>query len=125
MSTTSLLEVANRYFDAYNTVDTATLEALLADDVHWEHHNRFKGKGRAELIESIKKIAESTPGRRFTRPTRWAAGDDLIYVEHQWHAVPVTPNEMFGWKAGVPFSMDCASVFVVKNGKIIEWSDYG
>jgi ketosteroid isomerase-like protein len=125
MSDTSLYNVAKRYFDAYNTVDTTTLEALLAEDVHWEHHNRFKGKGRAGLIESIKKIAESTPGRRFTEPTRWAAGDNLIYLEHQWHAIPATPNEMFGWKAGVPFSMDCASVFVVDHGKIIEWSDYG
>jgi len=125
MAATALLDMANQFFSAYNNCDTSALADLLADEVHWEHHNRFKGKGRAGLIRSINEIAETTPGRRFSEPTRWASGENLIYLEHRWHAVPTTANEMFGWKPGVPFCMDAVSVFVFEHDTIIEWSDYG
>jgi len=125
MTGRQLIEIAHQFFDAYNASDIASLEALLSEDVRWEHHNRFKGAGRAALIRSIKEIAQTTPGRRFTEPTRWASSENLIYLEHQWHAVPTAANAMFGWQPGVPFSMDAVSVFVFADGKIIEWSDYG
>ena len=121
---TALLDTAKRFFEAYNDLDTNYLEGLLTENVHWEHHNRFKGSGREKLLQSIKDIADKVPGRTFAEPTRWAVNGEVVYLEHSWSGDPEVDLDAFGWKKGVPASLDVVSVFVFSGGKIVEWSDY-
>ena len=64
------------------------------------------------------------PGRRFEDPARWAANGDIIAIEHDLRATPTEDVAAFGWKANEAISLETCSVLVVKDGKLIEWSDY-
>lgn len=119
-----LASLTDKFFTAYNELDLETFGGLLADDVHWEHHNRFKGKGRDPLLESVRDIAKKLPDRKFSPVSRWAVNGNVVHVEHQWSATPIENDDAWGWIAGVPTSMDAASVLVYSDGKIVEWSDY-
>ncbi len=125
MSTDDLLRILEAFRVAYNEVDIQALETLVADNLHWEHHNRFKGHGRAGFVQSVRDFAEKTPGRYFAAPARFAVNEQTIYIEHTWHAVPAHSDPAWGWEKDVPVSMDTCSVFVIKDGKIVEFSDYG
>lgn len=120
-----LLTLVERFFTAYNDMDLDTFGSLLADDVHFEHHNRFRGQGREPLLASVRDIESKMPDRRFGKVTRWAVHGDTVYAEHGWQATPVITEPSWGWQAGVPTSMDVVSVFVFDGGRIKEWSDYG
>ena len=124
MEPNDLLQLANRFFDAYNKVDIEALSILVSEDLHWEHHNRFKGSGKAGFLDSIRKFDKTVPGRYFAEITRWAANGETIYTEHKWHGTPAENMEAFGWKAGVATGFDCCAVLVVKSGVIVEFSDY-
>jgi len=120
-----VMQILEAFRAAYNSVDIAALEALVAEDVRWEHHNRFKGTGRAPLMQSILDFAERMPGRYFDPPTRVAVNGQTVFVERKWRATPVRSDAAWGWEAGVPTSMDTCSVYVIDAGKIVEWGDYG
>ena len=124
MESNGLVATVNQFFQAYNTIDIKYLEGIISDDIHWEHHNRFKGQGKEALMQSIRDFAEKAPGRIFTEPTRWAVNGDSVFIEHKWHAVPASDLPLFGWTKGVPATLDCVSLFVFSAGKIVEWSDY-
>ena len=125
MDNDAIVVTAKRFFEAYNSVDTNHLEEILSENVHWEHHNRFKGDGREGLLQSIKDIAGKIPGRTFSEPKRWAVNGETVFIEHSWHGVPAVDLPAFGWNQGLPASLDVCSVFVFSSGKIVEWSDYG
>ena len=125
MSSEDLLKLLEAFRVAYNEVDIPALEALVAEDLHWEHHNRFKGHGRAAFVQSVRDFAAKTPGRHFAEPVRFAVNGQTAYIEHTWHAVPAHSDPAWGWEKGVPTSMDTCSVFVIDNGVIVEFSDYG
>ena len=120
-----LLVIVERFFSAYNEMDLDTFAELLADDIRWEHHNRFSGNGAEPLLQSIKDIQAKLPDRRFGEITRWAVNRDTLYAEHGWSATPAESDAAWGWVAGVPTSMECLSVFVFEGGRVKEWSDYG
>ena len=124
MENNKLLAKANQFFESYNTVNIKSLEELVSDDIHWEHHNRFKGQGKKGLMQSIRDFAKKAPGRYFSERTRWAINGEIVFTEHKWHAVPVAAVPSFGWTEGVPVTMDCCALLVFKDGKIIEYSDY-
>jgi hypothetical protein len=125
MPNDELLNILEAFRVAYNEVDIAGLEGLVAEDLHWEHHNRFKGHGRASFVQSVRDFADKTPGRYFAEPVRFAVNDQTVYIEHTWHATPAHSDPAWGWEKGVPTSMDTCSVFVVIDGLIAEFSDYG
>ena len=125
MTSTDLLVLAKRYFKAYDDLNIAVMSELLADDVHWEHHNRFKGAGKSGLLESIERIAGLAPDRRFGPIKRSAGADSRLFVEHDWRCTPKEADVQRGWEAGKPFKMDVVSLVVVDQGRIVEWSDWG
>ncbi|WP_371634101.1 nuclear transport factor 2 family protein [Streptomyces sp. NBC_01259] len=120
-----LLVIVERFFAAYNDMDLDSFANLLAEDIRWGHHNRFRGAGAAPLLRSIQEIHDKLPDRRFGEITRWAASDHTIYAEHSWTGTPAESDAAWGWQAGVPASMECVSVFVIEGGRVTEWSDYG
>ena len=124
MNSDQYMDIAARFFKAYNDVDTDTMSTLIANDMHWEHHNRFKGTGSERLLQSIRDLSETVPGRYFTDVTRWASSGNVIYLEHQWHGTPITDFVLMGWKAGVQVTLECCAVIKIQDGLIVEWSDY-
>jgi ketosteroid isomerase-like protein len=124
MNSDKYLDMASRFFKAYNDIDTDAMSMLVADDLHWEHHNRFKGSGSERLFQSIRDISKTVPGRYFTDVTRWAINGDVLYLEHQWHGTPTTDFAPMGWKAGTPVTLDCCAVIKFRDEIIVEWSDY-
>jgi ketosteroid isomerase-like protein len=124
MDSNQLLEIVNRFFDAYNNVDIEYIDSIISDKIHWEHHNKFKGDGKPQAIQSIHNFSEKAPGRYFEKPTRWAVHGQTIFIEHKWHAVPALDVALFGWKEGVPVTMEIVTLFVFEDGKLVEWSDY-
>ena len=118
------LAFANRFFQAYNNVDSKTIAELVSEDVHFEHHGRFQGQGKGKLLEQVQNFSKMVPGRHYTEATRWAVNGNLIFIEHKAYGTPAVDVELFGWKEGEPVTMDCCTLLVLKNGKIVEWSDY-
>ncbi|KAJ5974806.1 hypothetical protein N7481_008513 [Penicillium waksmanii] len=119
------LDVAKRFFDAYNVSDSSTIAEIVDPDLLWAHSNRFKGQGRDALLKSIEEYSANVPGRAFYAPARWAVNGNVLFLEHKWEGFPAIDVPTFGWIAGTQASLDCLSVLVF-DGKdvIIEWTDY-
>lgn len=124
MEAGQILVFANRFFQAYNDVGIITIGELISENLHWERHGRFKGPGKEKLLDQIQKLSEMVPGRHSDGPTRWAVNGDVISIEHKLHGTPVVDFLIFGWKAHEVVTLDCCSILVLRDGKIIEWSDY-
>jgi ketosteroid isomerase-like protein len=124
METEQYLAFANRFFQAYNEVDFKKIGELVSEDLHWEHHGRFKGEGKERLLVQIREFSQMVPGRYYAEPTRWAVNGDIIFIEHKAHGTPAVDVALFGWKAGEPVTVDFCSLLVLKDGKVVEWSDY-
>ena len=124
MSDHPLLGLASRFFQAYNEVDSNRLTELLVEDVIWEHRNRFKGHGRKGLLDSIIEFSVKAPNRIFSEHSRWAVQGATLFMEHRWEGIPAIDVPGFGWKAGELVNLDCLSVLVFKEGKVVEWIDY-
>jgi len=124
MESNELLAKAILFFQAYNATDITSLEGIVSEDIHWEHHNRFKGQGKEGLMQSVRDFSTKAPGRYFSEPTRWAINGETVFIEHKWHAVPKVAVPSFGWTEGVPVTLDCVGLLVFSAGQIIEWSDY-
>ncbi len=120
-----LITLVERFFKAYNDMDLDTFRALLTDDIKWGHHNRFQGEGADGLVQSIRDIQAKLPDRRFGEITHWAINANRVYTEHDWSATPAESDPSWGWEAGVPTSMEACSIFVVEDGRVKEWADYG
>ena len=125
LTASELLEKADAFRVAYNDVDVQALETLVDPDVEWGHQNKFRGHGRADLIQSIHGFAKKMPGRYFDKPSRAAVDGQTVFREHEWHGVPVESDPTWGWEAGVPASMTTCSILVFSDGKIVEWTDFG
>ena len=74
-TTQTTAEIADRYFAAWRTADTAAFRALLADDVH------FSGPlAQLDNVEdcatSLGRLAEATTDLVVRK--RWIDGDDVI-----------------------------------------------
>ena len=124
MSPEQLLDAVERFRVAYNDVDIETIRTLVSEDLHWEHHNRFKGLGADGFLESVKKFADLLPGRYFAEPIRSAVNGQVVFTERQWHGVPTVSDPTWKWEAGKPVTLDSLSVFAFEGDKIVEWSDY-
>ena len=120
-----MLEFVKQYIQAYNNLDWERLGSMVADDIYCEHHGRFKGQGKKWMLETMVKWAERTPGRRLGEITRWAQNGDVFFWEHKWYAKLAVDNDTFNWKKGQEIEMELATLFVIRNGLIVEMSDYG
>ncbi|NKQ54402.1 nuclear transport factor 2 family protein [Amycolatopsis sp. K13G38] len=121
----SALEIAERFFDAYNRADTEAMGSLLADDLSFGHHNRFRGTGKAKMLATFSHFADQIPGRRYNPVLRFSAGPDFIFCEHTWTGVPKEDSTEWGWKAGEEFTGEVLTVLGFRDGLITEWYDYG
>ena len=119
------LEFVNDYIDAYNDMDWDRIGSMVDENIYCEHHGRFKGQGRQWMLETMAKWAERAPGRRLGPITRHAENGELFFWEHKWYANLAVDNETFEFRAGQVVEMELTTLFVIRDGKIVEMSDYG
>lgn len=119
-------EVVERYVDAYNAQDFAVMEACLAPDLDFQHYNRgFAFKSAAELVGTLKTFAaEYLPDRRLGPSLRTNVAGDVVYREQRWGGTLVADLPGFGSK-GDTLDDRLLTVYVVRDGRIVEYYDYG
>lgn len=120
------LAVANRWIEAYNTQDYDTIRALCAPDIRMTHHNRdFAVVGPDPIVESMVAFEQVGPDKRFTEPrTQYVAGDTVI-TQQVWTFTAAVDVPVFDAKAGEVTALDLACIWTVRDGKVVEYHDYG
>lgn len=117
-------EVVTRYLDAYNAFDLNTLESLIDEDIELQHHNRgFKTSGRADTIALYRSTPDVIPDRQLGGRRPFVVSGDTVVVQHTLAGTPKV-DVPFG-PAGQPFSVDLVTVFRVRDGRVVEYEDYG
>lgn len=121
---TTPTDVVTRYIDAYNDFDFDTLESLLDEEIYLTHHNRgFVTEGRAATMDLYRGTPSLIPDRALVDREPLIVDGDKVLVKHRL----VGTNKVdtpFG-PAGDPISVDLATVFTVKDGKVVKYEDYG
>lgn len=120
------VEVANRWIEAYNTQDYATIRELCAPDIKMTHHNRdFSVVGADAIVGSMEEFEQVGPDKRFTEPrTQYVAGDTVI-TQQVWTFTATIDVPVFEAKAGEVTALDLACIWTVRDGQVVEYHDYG
>ena len=124
MELSEFLVLLEKLRTGYNQLDFTAFDAIIAEDVKWEHRNHWMAEGRAEMIRMMKDFHAKMPVRYFGDIGRSAVNGNLGVVEQKWHVMPVADEPAWGAKKDVLFTMDMCSVFVLEGGKIVEWNDF-
>ncbi|MGK0741306.1 nuclear transport factor 2 family protein [Leucobacter sp. Z1108] len=118
------LEVANKYLDAYNAFDLDTLIGLMDENIYLIHHNRgFVTEGKEATAALYRGTPDLIPDRQLAERGAVTVDGDRVVVQHVLTGTPKV-DLPFG-PVGEPFRIDLATVFTVKNGKVVKYEDYG
>jgi steroid delta-isomerase-like uncharacterized protein len=122
---TSAAAVFDAFVEAYNAKDFDRLGELIADDVVVVHHNRgVEAKGKPELLGLFEAYGAAFPDRRFGNEQRRVADGDTVVVQQTWGGTAAA--DVPGWaEAGGTVSLDLCTVFTVRQGRLVEYHDYG
>ena len=119
------IAVANKLIEAYNRKDFDALEQIFDANAHVEHHNRgVNFDGGAQMVAIMRQFGEIVPDRRFHSLRRQFAAGDTVVTEIVWEATPVADVPGFAQK-GEKIRLDLCCVWTVKNGKVVDYHDYG
>ncbi|WP_342661441.1 hypothetical protein Rruber_05210 (plasmid) [Rhodococcus ruber] len=121
-----LTALVDEYVTAYNDSDFATLEKLIAEDIHLIHRNRGVDiTARAGVLESFRQFGELLPDRAYhDRRAVDQIDDHTVVVRHSWAGTASVDIPGFG-SAGERVGFDLASFLTFRDGQIVEWEDYG
>ncbi len=126
MTTGEAPVVVQRFLAAYNAKDLTTVAGLLHEDVHVVHYGTdFDVRGRDAVVE---RFAQNASGafaeRRFCPPRRRLLAGEHVIVEHVWEATASTdvPGRA---AAGERVTMELCTIFLVQDGVIVEYAEYG
>jgi len=127
--TTSAVSTASDVFDAfvaaYNDQDFSRLGELVADDVLVIHHNRgVEAKSKEELFSLFEAFGAAFPDRRFSNERSRLAEGDTVAVQHTWGGTAAADVPGFAEAGGI-VSLDLCTVFRVRDGRLVEYHDYG
>jgi ketosteroid isomerase-like protein len=122
----SPLDVANRWIEAYNAQDYDTIRELCDPKIHMEHHNRgFVIDGPDAVVETMNGFGAIAPDKRFAEPRVQHVAGDTVTTRQAFTFTPSVDIDVFGATAGEVFSVDLACIWTVRDGKIVEYHDYG
>jgi ketosteroid isomerase-like protein len=123
---TRAIDVVERFIETYNAQDFDSLELCLHPNVDFRHYNRgFSFTTAAQLVATLRTFAaEYLPDRVLGPAARLNSVDDVVYREQHWTGTLTTDLLGFG-SAGESIDQRLCSVFVVRDGKIVEYYDYG
>lgn len=119
-------DVVERWIDAYNALDWDGMQACLDPDLDFAHYNLgFAFPSASELIATLKTFASDyLPDRHLGPALRVTAGGDVVIREQMWTGTLAVDLPGFGG-AGDPVEKRLATVFTVRNGRIVQYYDYG
>jgi len=121
----SPIDVANRWIAAYNAKDFDALHGMMAPDMHIEHHNRgVVLEGAEAMLTVMRQFGEIAPDRRFHSVRRQFAAGDTVVTELTWEATPTVDIEGFARK-GEKIRLELACVWTVRDGRVVDYHDYG
>lgn len=122
---TAPLDIANRWIAAYNAKDFDILASLMSPDIHVEHHNRGALLHGAEaMLTVMRQFAELLPDRRFHSLRRQFAAGDTVVSELTWEGTPKDDVEGFA-KKGETVKLELACIWTMRDGRVIDYHDYG
>jgi limonene-1,2-epoxide hydrolase len=120
------IEVVENFVTAYNALDFDAMIKLLTPDLKFAHFNRgFESSSSEELVETLRTfVNEYLPDRKLGPALRVGSVGGVVYREQMWTGTLVTDLPGFG-SAGDAIEQRFCSVFVVCDGIITEYYDYG
>lgn len=118
--------LAESWRTAYNTLDLVALSEILHPRIALVHHGQGPLTiGRDAVIERLAAAAQGPfPDRRFSEPRRVTISEDTAVVEYDWEAEAVRDVEGLA-NAGESVTMRICAVVVVREGRIVEYTEYG
>ncbi|MEV0494679.1 nuclear transport factor 2 family protein [Streptomyces atratus] len=124
-TTEDKLAVVDRLVAAFNGPDYDELSRILADDIVFSHKNKgMEGTGKEQLLSNIRMMYDAFPGRTISATQRYAIQGDVVFREATWGGTAAVDVPGFA-KAGEAAHLDTMTVFVIRGGRIHEWSDFG
>jgi ketosteroid isomerase-like protein len=125
-STDVALDVVDTFLTAYNGKDLERIAALLADGIHMVHYGRdIDIQGAEGVLALLARSAEGAfPDRSFHSPRRRLVDGQHVIVEHAWSATAEVDVPGYA-NAGEKAAMDLCTIFTVKDGRIVEYVEYG
>jgi limonene-1,2-epoxide hydrolase len=119
------IAVVSRWVEAYNSLDNETMKSLLGDGLRIRHHNRGVDlQGGEAMIEILENFEGITENKKFGAPTRQFVAGDIVVTEHPWQATFKVDVPGFA-DAGETAELDLCSIWEIRDGKIVEYDDYG
>jgi steroid delta-isomerase-like uncharacterized protein len=119
-----IVQIADRYVEAYNDGDLDTLTSLISDGIRlWHHNKELSLQGRDAVTGFFMTIKSAFPDRRFTdRRGIYEVGDQVI-IEHTWTGTAATDLAGLADR-GTTVRLEGATFLRFDNGLITEYHDY-
>jgi len=108
------LDLVNRFCESFATRDMAKITAFLSPDVVYRLTDTVPAVKGPEAIARIKAYVERSTAIDFKVLDSWVRGS--VVVNERIDAFTRTEGNV---------AYHLTGVFLVKDGKIIEWADYG
>lgn len=125
MTESDPIGVANRFIEAYNAKDYDSLKGLMADDLHMVHHNRGVDLNGADAaLEIMRQFDDLLSVKRFHSTRRQFTDGERVVTEQTWEATAVQDIPGFVGKDET-INLELCCVWTVRNGKVVEYDDYG
>lgn len=119
------IAVANRWIEAYNAQDMETMNSMLGEDLRIQHHNRgFDDRGREAMLGMLRAGEGFAPDKRFHSIRRQFVSGDRVVTEHVFEATFTMDIPGFA-EEGETVKLDLCSIWEIRDGKIVEYDDYG
>jgi ketosteroid isomerase-like protein len=119
------VSVANRWIAAYNAKDYDALAELAGENLHLVHHNRgVDVKSRDEAIQNMRDFDQVASSKGFHSTRRQFSAADVVVTEQSWSATAKTDIPDF-IKDGETLTLELCCVWSVRDGKVVEYDDYG
>jgi hypothetical protein len=123
MTESDPISVANRWIEAYNAKDYETLDSLMGDELDMVHHNRgVELNGPVAALGIMRQFDDLLSTKRF-HSTRRQFADGMV-TEQTWEATATTDIPGFVGE-GETINLELCCVGTVRDGKDVEYEDYG
>jgi hypothetical protein len=123
---TDPISVVNRWIAAYNAGELDVIREICADDLVLIHHNRgFRLEGPDAIVGSMEEFTAIGDNKAFGEPILQVSDGETVTTLHPWGFDAKVDIEPFQVKAGETVALDLASIWTVKDGKIVEYHDIG
>lgn len=124
---TDFAAAAERFVDAYNAKDFATMGSMVVPDLDFAHFNRdFKFDNWAGLAEVLQQFANVlVPDRRFLPAERTTAAGNIVVREGWYTGTATVDLPGFADAGGTIMLKFCSVLRFNDDGRIVEWKDHG